>query len=1147
LGAFLLLAPSPAHSQEFRATLSGTVTDLSGAAIPGASITAVNLATQSKSATVSSQEGNYVIPFLQPGQYSLKVEHAGFQVLERSPLELRVNDRLRLDVQLQVGELTERVTVTAEGPLVEAADASLGSVVDSRRIAELPVPHGNPYALIQLSSGVTFAGNPQRDRPYDYYATQYAIGGARADMNELTIDGSPASATYNKNQVVPSEGPPADIVSEFKVQTATFDASVGQTMGGAVNISLKSGTNQLHGAGYFYKMAPDWNANDFFANKAGRPVTDFFYSRWGASASGPVMLPKIYNGRNRTFFLWGYEGIHESRPRGSTTTVPTEKEKASDFSDLLQVGSNYQIYDPNTRTLLSNGRIQSQPFAGNILPNSRLSPIAQKILSYYPAANTAGTVDGGNNYTYPNQPENVIYYTHIWRLDHNINDRQRIFGRSNLSRRVSDYDNWSHNIMTGQWFKFFTRSANLDDVYTITPTLISNLRFAYTRFIRTYDGHPDSVSFDLSSLGLPASYTNLIPKAVSRFPYVTISGFASSYNGILFRPTETYSWGGSLQKVAGNHGLKFGAEYRVYRENQYNIDHLSTGEFDFGNGWTQGPLDNSTAAPRGQALAGMLLGLPTGGAVDRRASYAEQSTVWSLYAQDDWKVTRHLTVNLGVRYELEGPLTERFNRSILGIDPSAALPFEAQVKAAYAANPTPEVPASQFNVRGGLTFAGVNGLPRGLYNRDTNNVMPRLGVAYQISNRTVFRAGYGISFGFMGARRSDVIQNGFTQRTNLVPSLDNGLTFRATLANPYPEGILNPTGSSLGAMQDVGNSITPINQNMVAPRLQHWQVSLQRELPGRMALEVGYIGSYGDDIETTRSLTPFALQYLSASPFRDQKNIDYWTTPLPNPFYPLLPGTGKSGTTLQRASLVRPYPQFTGVSLNTYEGNSWYNALELKLEKRFSRGFTFQAAYTWSKFLEATGFLNEADPKPERAISDQDFPHRASLSGIYEFPFGRGKKFAPSAGPIAARIIGGWQLQGMYVYQSGGAIGLGNILFLGDIHDIPLSGRDPNKWFNTAAGFNRVSTDQLSYNLRTFPSRLSGLRMDGMNNFDISVLKETKILESIRTQFRAEFLNTLNHPMFNPPDASPTSTSFGVVSSQKNFARRIQLGLKVVF
>ncbi len=1147
LGALTIFA-SGSFCQEYRATLLGVVTDRSGAAVPGASVVATNLDTGLRSTTVSSQEGNYLIPFLQPGKYSLRVERAGFQAIEQSPLELRVNDRLKVEVQLQVGEVSERITVTAEGPLIEAADASLGQVVDSRRIAQLPVPHGNPYALIQLSSGVSFAGNPQRDRPYDYFATQYAIGGARSDMNELTIDGSPASATYNKNMVVPSEGPPVDIVSEFKVQTAIFDASVGQTMGGAISISLKSGTNELHGTGYLYKMAPSWNANDFFANKAGNPVSNFFYDRWGASATGPVRLPGIYNGRNRTFFMYGYEGIHESRPRGSTTSVPTEKQRAGDFSDLLKAGGNYVIYDPATRVLLSNGRIQSTPFTNNIIPSSRISPIAQKILSYYPKPNAEGTIDGGNNFTYPNLPENVVYYTHTWRLDHNISDRQKIFGRANLSRRVSDYNNWSANEMTGQWFKFFTRSATLDHVYTLSPTLISNLRFAYTRFIRTYDGPPAGVGFDLSSLGFPASYTNQIPVADRRFPYVTIAGYASSYNGVLFRPTETYTLGGSLQKISSTHALKFGAEYRAYRENQYNIDHLSTGQFDFGNGWTAGPLDNSTAAPRGQGAAALLLGLPTGGNVERRASYAEQSTVMSLYAQDDWKITRRLTVTLGVRYELEGPLTERFDRSIRGLDPNAVLPFEAQVKAKYALTPTQEVPASQFDVRGGLTFAGVNGLPRGLYNRDTNNIMPRLGLALQISNRTVLRAGYGISFGFLGARRSDVVQNGFTRRTNLVPSLDNGLTFTSTLANPYPDGILPPVGSSLGAMQDVGNSIVPINPNMAAPRLQHWQVSFQRELPGRMAMELGYIGSFGDDIETTRVLSAFPNKYLSTSPVRDQANFNYWTTNLPNPFYPLLPGTNKAGTTLQRAALVRSYPQFNGVSTNTNEGNSWYNSLEAKLEKRFSKGYTFQAAYTWTKFIEATGFLNDGDLKPERVISDQDYPHRLSVSGIYELPFGRGKKLLGKSGGIVDRIVAGWQFQGMYVYQTGPALGFGNALFTGDLHDIPLAeNRSPTLWFNTAAGFNRNTAEQLTYNLRQFPTRLSGVRGDNMNNFDLSIIKDTRIRESMKAQFRAEFLNALNHPMFNNPDTSPTSSAFGTVTSQKNFARRIQLGMKFFF
>jgi hypothetical protein len=545
----------------------------------------------------------------------------------------------------------------------------------------------------------------------------------------------------------------------------------------------------------------------------------------------------------------------------------------------------------------------------------------------------------------------------------------------------------------------------------------------------------------------------------------------------------------------------------------------------------------------------MLLGITSSGYVDRRSSYAEQSSTWGLFVHDDWKVSRRLTINAGLRYETESPVTERYNRSLLGFDPAAALPIASQVQSTYTQNPAPGLPASQFGVHGGLTFAGVNGEPRNLWNRYGRSFMPRIGLAYSLNRKTVIRAGYGIYYGFLGVRRTNVIQSvGFTQRTFLVPTVD-GVNFTATLANPFPNGIQDPPGASAGAMTGIGQAISFFNQNPQPSYMQRWSFGIQRELARGIVFDFSYVGNRGTHLELTRNLDAVPNQYLSRLPVRDTATINYLTQNVPNPFYPMFPNTSLASAVVPLSSLLIPYPQFSSVTTTTNQGYSWYHSLEAKAEKRFSRGITLTGAYTYSKFMEATGYLNAADPMPYRVISDQDFTHRVSTSAIYELPLGKGRRFLSGAHGFWNALVGGWQAEGIFVAQTGAPLAWGNIIFNGNVEDIPLSRgqRGVSQWFNVNAGFVRNSAQQLANNLRTFPTRLSGVRGPGITNFDLSAIKSTRIHEKAKVEFRVESLNAMNHPLFANPNVDPTSSAFGVISAQNNNPRRIQLSLKAVF
>lgn len=1147
-------------AQEARGTITGKVLDVNQASVPSASVKITNVAMGTTVSAVTNEAGLFSAPYLLPGSYRVTVETKGFKKYVREGIELQVNETLELNVALEIGDVGETITVTADAPALETTSGSMGQVVDARRVAELPIPHGDPFKLIGLAAGVSFSRDPRLDRPFEpTHIVGYSIDGTRANRSDVTIDGVPSTSTANAGEVIASFVPPQDLVQEFKVQTATFDAQFGNTEGGVTNLSIKSGSNRFHGTAYWTKMPPGLFANDFFANKAGQPRPDFTYTRWGGTVGGPVWIPKLYDGHNRTFFMYGVESIPEARPRNNGTfNIPTEKMRNGDFSELLAANSGYQIYNPFTARR-EGSRIRRDPFPGNIIPANLINPIARKFVdAYLPKPTSPGNADGTGNFAQPDLVENIKYLSNTIRIDHVVNDKHRIFGRGSWYNRDSDYNNYYRNIATGNTFLFKSRQGAFDHVWTISPTLVLNSRYGYNRFIRGTDSNPGSIGFDLSSLGFPAYYNSLIPEDIRRFPRFDINQYQGTAVGGELRPTDTHSFNSTMNQSLGAHSLKYGLEFRSYRETDKFFGNNQTGQFTFGANWTRGPLDN-TAIPSdlGFSFASFLLGLPTGGSISIPADYAEQSTTTGLFIQDDWKVNRKLTLNLGLRWELEGALTERYNKSVRGFDFSATQPMEAAVKAKLLASPVQGVDPNQFFVRGGLTFAGVNGEPRGLYEVPKKNFMPRLGFAYKLDDKTVLRGGYGIFFGFLGQRRGDVNQIGFSTNVPLNVSLDNGLTFIETLNNPfetYKSGLPAPLGASEGIQTFLGQNISFFNSNPLSPYNQRWELGVQREIPAGYVVELAYVGNRGVHAEISRDLNALPNQYLSTSTTRDNTTNSYLGALVTNPFAGSMPASAGSAfrsTTIARQQLLRPYPQFGSVTSTTNDGYSWYHALQANVNKRFSQGYTFGLSYTWSKFMEAISYLNAADPLPTEAISDFDRTHRITVNGIYELPFGKGRRFLSNVTSLGSYFISGWQMSGVYQYQSGAPINFGNIFFTGSFDDIALSGgqQSVDRWFNTSAGFVTASNAQPVANVRTFPLRLSNVRTDAINNVDLSVIKKTQLWEGKHIEFRGEFINAFNHVLLPAPNTNVTQASFGqiIASNQANYPRRIQLTLKFVF
>lgn len=1154
-------------AQETRGQISGRVEDVTGAVIPGAALVLSNDNTGVEVMTETNGQGAYVITLIEPGSYKLTVEQSGFKTLIR-PLTMRTGARIGLDLVLELGDVSQAVTVTSETPLLDAvsADGPVGMVVDNERIENLPLAHGNPTYLLTIAPGANpgthrnaFKGDQPEGAGGQGAAFRFS-GGAWYSMS-FTLNGMDNNLAWNLTAA--GTEPPAEAVQEFKISHA-YDASHGHSSGTSVDVTLKSGANRVHGAVYGYLRNAKLNANSFLNNRAELDKAASKYRRSGFNISGPVYVPGVYDGRNKTFFSYTLDDFYELifQPFYGTITVPTAAQINGDFSGLLAGGPNYQIYDPNSTTQVGEGVFTRSPFPNNIIPSSRIDPVAQSLARYWPSPNLPGNTIGLLNYQ-PSTPVPTDLTHSITRIDHNFGERHRIlFQHALVDIQQLNGDTYG-TLASGQLNDRTRQNAGVDYVQILSPKLLFNAKYSITRLYSSdhQRGHvtgPDG--FDISTLGLAPSLIDDLDLSASGLPALRVSDIGV-YGGAYARDigVDVQSAKTSLSWAAGRHDIKLGFDFRVTRNNQFAGDLMPS--YTFGTDYTN--ASNTTSGAEGQGLAAFVLGRPTDGSIQRRDSFAASNRDYSLYFQDNWRVTPRLTLNLGMRYEYTTPVTERFNRSVRGFDFDAASPIEGAAVAAYTQNPIPEVPVSAFQARGGLRYAGVDGQPRGLGGA-TWAVAPRIGLAYRMGEKTVFRAGYGIFPLPVGLTSNNETfpprQDGFSQTTPLISSLDNGLNFVGTLQNPFPGGILEPAGSSGGLSTNLGQGVSFFNtDNLKAPYLQRWSATMQRVLPGSTLVEVSYVGTrsiklIGDPMQRqTLNLNALPLEYLSQLPSRDAETISHLTSNVVNPFEGLVPGTTLNGANINRQQLLKPYPQFTSVVLRQPNDlYSWYHGMEAKMERRLVKGFSYILGYTWSKNMEALQRLNPADPRPFEVISEDDRRHNLNLTTVVELPFGRGKPIGRNITGAAAKLISGWQVSSVWR-----AIGGYPMSFHSDVFttsgfspenlSIPRSDRTLEHWFNTDAGFVRDPAAQPSFHQRTFPFRFSQLRTDGFNFWDFGITKETALAETVMLRFFTQIQNAFNSTNFGAVNTSPASSAFGQVTQENTNPRQIQFGLKLNF
>ncbi len=1148
----MALAPAMLLAQEFRGTISGVVVDPQNASIPKAKIEATETRTGTKSAAVSDGAGKYAIPFLAPGTYRITATATGFKRSVQDDFILETSAQPVLDFHLEIGEGTQSVSVTAQAALVETSNGSVAEPIATRQVENIPLNGRTPYMLGNLAIGViheasgSSAVGDLKANPWDNGASgTFSSAGAPTGQNEMLVDGVP-NQSY---QLGIAYNPPVDAVEEVQMQVFSADAAYGHTGGGVNNQITKSGANEFHGTLYWFNQATPLQANAFFINKAGQPRAADVLNQYGVTAGGPILVPKLYNGRNKVFWFMAWEGLHEPSASANTTTVPTAAEKNGDFSALLKLGSQYQIYDPATGSV-SGSTVARQPFPNNIIPANRLNPIAQAYLQYYPAPNVPGTPAGLNNFV-SDPITHRVFRNNLGRMDFNVSDRQKILWdiRSTNYTSIGDSD-YFNNIAVGDEGPFRVNwGSTLDSVHTFSPTLVADVRLNWTRFVEDYRN--PAAGFNPANLGYPAYMAN--DSEALQMPSLSFSNYTNLGNRYFWyhNPSDSFQIFGDTVKVRGKHSIKFGADLRDYRMSYFTTGN-STGAFTFGSSWTNGPFANSAASPAGQDFAAFLLGLPSSGSYDLNTFATMASKYVSLYYQDDWRVRSNLTINFGVRFEHETPARERYGRTVDGFDPTAASPIAAAASAAYAKNPIPQIPASQFNVPGGLTFASPGNTAA--YRTKSETFSPRIGFAWSPAvkgGKTAIRGGLGAfvyPIGIEGGASPSsstppINQEGFSQTTQMVVTNNNYLSPATTLSNPFPNGIapLGATAPGLGTF--LGQGVTFFNPNVRNPYSIRWNFGVERQLSADTVLQVVYIGNHSVHLPITTQLNGIPQQYLATGWTRNQTVINTLSSTVANPFAGLLPNsTSLNGSTIALSQLLLPFPEFaSGGVTEQYNnaGSSYYESLNVGVRKRISHGLTITSSFAWSSLIARQIYLNTFDPAPEKATSADSRPINFITAASYQLPIGRNRLLNIDS-HLANALIGGWTLNGVYTWESGPPLSWGNVIYSGG--PLELNPRQVNgPAFNTGA-FNTVSAQQLSDNVRTFQTYFNNLRQDPVNVMDASLMKEFHFSERKYFQVRFETFNTLNRPGFAGPNLSPTSSSFGLITSTVLNSRNVQVG-----
>ncbi len=1165
-----LLTMGVLHAQDYRATILGVVTDPSKAPIARAEVSATKDDTGVKTQTRTNEQGVYALLGLEPGRYTVTMAAEGFQQIRREGIVLNTADKLNLSLEMAVGSITQQVTVVGEQELIQTTTASRGLVFDPVKLQEIPLNGRQLYMLMRLSPGVMFvqrtfgATGFSGTRAWDVNGS-FVMNGGRSGSNQFLLNGAPISSDGTFNLA-----PNVEAVSEMKVMVNTYDVQFGRSGGGHVNTTLRSGANELHGTlfNFWRNRILDANTRQNNALGVGRGFRN--QHQFGGTAGFALR-------KNTDFVFVSFEGWRERVPFPSNVSVPPVEIRGGNFAGFTPQGQTgaIQIYDPMTSrvcggdvTCVSGGLYRRDPFPGNAIPGSRITPSGRSIMGYYPGPNFQPQ-SLVNNFTRPDNLGKYRYEQPMARYDKILTDNDRLyflvtFQDGSEFRNQNGFDPPAQfGNMTGTVRRDMNYLVSYDR--TLTPSRVFHAQANYNRFKQNFPDVSDP-SFTLDKIGI--KQLPIVDTFPSRYaPRVNVSGFSALFGNQYINESsrQQLNFQANISEVRGRHNLKYGIEL-AQLINHNRASGRSSGEFSFNGMWSRQFFGVAQGARDGSAVADLLLGNMSSGFMAFNDSFLRRQSYTAGFIQDDWKITNRLTLNLGLRYDIQFPLYEIHNRLNRGFNYDGAQPNSADIIARWRTIQTAQgatFPAVPSVIRGGLQFANAGGQPRRVYNWDLTNIQPRFGFAWNLASKTVLRGGVGI---FHRTDTRGNIATGYSLNTDYINSLNAGLTPSSGLGtgpysfeNPFPDGVVRPFGNQLGLATGFGGGVSFDNPNRPIPRTRQWSVTLERELPWSIVLEASYVGS-----RTTQEGRGIQLGDMAQADWdraQDSANVGFYQTAVPNPFFGLArPGTTMaSQANISRRDLLRRFPGFTSVFDNVNpSGRVWYHALQTRFEKRMlgdrakTGAVTWVTAYTWSKMME--NFLRNDYAfqwqEMRSQVTGEDRTHNFTTAAIWDLPFGKNRAFGSHLPKAAEFLVGGWTTNFNLIYQSGVPLAAWRSwqFQCGD----PRQGVNvgENSWFfNDRSRFSECWRQLRPFEYAQLPARFHQLRSHTAPQFDFMVSKKFQINERFSFEFRAEAFNAFNTPLRgDPPSTNPAGADFGILPvAQLNFTRNIQLGGRIRF
>ena len=1231
--------------------ISGTVSDSTGAVIPAARVTVTNLDTAVTHTTETNTTGYFEIGALVPGKYKILVSMQGFQDLLRESVTLEAAAHINVPMQMITGGSLQTIVVHSDASLLNTESGSGGQVLTTQQVEAIPVSGNNPTWLALIAPGtqgtVGQAASTDDTLAWTGLTTDFGTFG-QIGVNEFSLDGAPNEANGHQSGVNPT----IDYQGETKFDVLGFDAAVGHTMGVSTTQTTKYGTNQLHGTIRYTYTPKRWAAMNHFQglnyryqqslagcvngastspecyaieNQYGWPGTHM--NNGAVALGGPVYIPKIFDGHDKLFFFVSILDDVFAGAGSQSATVPTLQERTGDFSDLPQQTNNvtavfaaacpagtpyfgqYQIYDPYSVTIDSQGIPRRKPFCGNVIPSNRLtnSPMISLYNSLMPTPTENNPT--GSNYAYT-QITPQTYRDYTFRVDYKFSPKDNLFVRYTRDDYTKGQNDWTVGDVGEQqgprWID--VPSIGWDHVFNDRTSL--DINFGGTNYKTHCCYYPGYDKYKPSDLGLSTytdQYAESANAALLEMPVLQISNYQNSVPGApntslgetdsVPSTYRSFALRGNLTRVQGRHTIRAGAEYR-WQNASTGISGNVSGTYNFDNTYTQqnnGSDNTFQQSNTGLSYAAFLMGVDTSASVGRNASQSLQSPYYAFYAGDTWRVTPKLTIMPGLRFEYEYGVVEKHNQMIIGWDANADLSaISGPANAAYqqaltgaTAEQRAALPSS-LAIQGGPIYAGVNGASRSIWN-NSYRFLPRIAVAYQVTPRIVIRAGYGLFYDTLNALNVTADQDGFSASTSVATSSTYGTNFTSSappLSDPFPvngsaQRFNAPIGSAAGALYYLGASPTLFDHGLVPARQQRGSVGAQFQLGSSMMLDVSYAIAHTYDLQATKGFTYTPASFYAGGQQPNTAPNALLSTKVNNPFY-----IGNFGslansnptvyslmslnsyftqTQIPLASLVHAYPQMNGLALNQSLGESNFQEALITLTRRYSAGLTLMASLQINDQHDRDYFANAFDTKPSWEPSNYSQPTRFTFEGVYDLPFGRGRKWASSG--WESKAFGGFQLSGSWEAQPGVLVNFGNAFYVGDIksssikikhpiyhNDQASGGSNYVQWVNPGTAVATASTvtnpdgsvtttcdyagngfvtnpacQPTGYNLRVFPTRVNGVRQMGMNGVDANVQRTFPIYERMSLETTFNVYNLFNHQVLGGVDTNPTDPNFGRV------------------